>query len=64
MNYYLAGASNNVYQAAGSWIVPMTAGDTAYMTVAVYNGAKTVSYYAGGPGSGGIPASFSGCLIC
>lgn len=54
-----AGASNGVIMLAGSWIVNMTAGDTAYLRLAVFNGTKIVGYYGGA-----VNSYFSGYLVC
>ena len=51
-------ATNGVKIEFGSWLVPMTSGDTAYTNLAVYNGTKTASLY-GALGN----SSFSGYLV-
>lgn len=52
-------ASNGVKLESASWIVTMSANDTAYVQFGVYNSTKTVGL-EGGAGN----ASFSGYLVC
>jgi len=54
-----AGASNGIYIASSSWIVPMDAGDIAYTNIGVFNGTKVVDIYAGD-----VNACFTGYLVC
>lgn len=58
-NPSLVAAVNGVIIVSGSFLVPMTAGNTAYVDVAVYNSTKTVDLY-----SALGTVSFSGNLVC